>query len=123
MKILVVEDDQVVRNVLEYHFQKENHTIVVATDGADAIEKIKLETPELVITDVMMPFVSGLELVEWIKDNYNDQIKVIILTSLGQEDVVLKAFSLGVDDFVTKSFDLEELSLRVKRFEQKKICD
>jgi len=118
MKILIVEDDQVVRKVLEYHLQNEHHIITVATDGADALEKIKLETPDLVITDIMMPFVSGLELVEWIKENYNDQIKIIVLTSLGQEDVVLKAFSLGADDFITKSFDLEELSLRIKRFEQ-----
>jgi len=118
MKILIVEDDQVVREVLEYHLQNENDIITVATDGGDALEKIKLETPDLVVTDVMMPFVSGLELVEWIKENYNDQIKIIMLTSLGQEDVVLKAFSLGVDDFLTKPFDPQELSLRIKRFQE-----
>lgn len=117
MKILIVEDDQVIREVLEYHLKNENDIITVATDGGDALEKIKLDTPDLVITDVMMPFVSGLELVEWIKENYNDQIKIIMLTSLGQEDVVLKAFSLGVDDFLTKPFDPQELSLRIKRFQ------
>lgn len=117
MKILVVEDDQVIREVLRFKLKNNNNTITVATDGFDALEKIKLDTPDLVITDVMMPFLSGLELVKWIKDNYQDQIRIIILTSLGQEDVVLEAFSLGVDDFLTKPFDPQELSLRIKRFQ------
>ncbi|WP_147677346.1 response regulator transcription factor [Algibacter pacificus] len=116
MKILIVEDDLVLRQVLEYNLQNADNVITLATDGGDALEKIKLDTPDLVITDVMMPFVSGLELVTWIKENYQDQIKIIVLTSLGQEDVVLEAFSLGVDDFLTKPFDPKELALRIKRF-------
>jgi DNA-binding response OmpR family regulator len=117
MKILIADDSGFVRKSLEVSLKDSNHTISVAIDGRDAIEKIKKETPDLIITDLMMPFVTGLELVEWIKENYNDEIKIIILTSLGQEDVVLEAFSLGVDDFLTKPYNTTDLLLRIKRFE------
>ncbi|MCG1036498.1 response regulator [Polaribacter sargassicola] len=117
MKILVADDSELSRKLLNLSIS-DNHEVVFAVDGSDALEKIKKETPDLVILDIMMPFITGLELVAWIKDNYNDQIKIIILTSLGAEDVVLEAFSLGVDDFVTKPFDPKDLSLRIRRFEQ-----
>jgi len=117
MKILVIDDSDVIRQLIKHSLKNNNYEITVATDGGDAIEKIKLETPDLVITDLMMPFVTGLELVTWIKENFDDQIKIIVLTSLGQEDVVLEAFSLGIDDFLTKPFDPKDLALRIKRFE------
>jgi len=117
MKILIADDSGFVRKSLEHSLKDNNHIISVAVDGRDALEKIKLETPDIIITDLMMPFISGLELIEWIKENYNDQIKIIVLTSLGQEDVVLEAFSLGIDDFITKPFNPKDLLLRIKRFE------
>ncbi|MHA7944518.1 response regulator [Formosa sp. 3Alg 14/1] len=117
MKILVIDDSDVIRKLIKHSLKDSSYTITVATDGSDAIEKIKNETPNLVITDLMMPHVSGLELVTWIKENYDDQIKIIVLTALGEEDVVLEAFSLGIDDFITKPFDPKDLSLRIKRFE------
>ena len=117
MKILVIDDSDIIRELITYSLKDCDCNVTLATDGSDAIEKIKNETPDLVITDLMMPRVSGLELVTWIKENYNDQIKIIVLTALGEEDVVLEAFSLGVDDFITKPFNVKDLSLRIKRFD------
>ncbi|MGR7813921.1 response regulator transcription factor [Lacinutrix undariae] len=117
MKILVIDDSDVIRKLIKHSLKNNDYTVTVANDGGDAIEKIKADTPDLVITDLMMPFVSGLELVAWIKENYDDQIKIIVLTSLGEEDVVLEAFSLGIDDFVTKPFEPKDFVLRIKRFE------
>jgi DNA-binding response OmpR family regulator len=117
MKILIADDSGFVRESLEFSLKDSEHKITVAIDGRDAIKKIKTETPDLIITDIMMPFVTGLELVEWVKENHGDKIKIIILTSLGQEDVVLEAFSLGVDDFLTKPYNPTDLLLRIKRFE------
>ncbi|ANW96606.1 transcriptional regulator [Wenyingzhuangia fucanilytica] len=116
MKILIAEDDSIIRGALDYTLKKDNHEITVCKDGSDAIDKIKIDTPDVVITDIMMPFVTGLELIQWIKENYGDSIKIMVLTSIGDEDVVIEAFSLGVDDFLTKPFNAEELSIRVKRF-------
>ncbi|MEO9571580.1 MAG: response regulator [Polaribacter sp.] len=116
MKILIVEDSQLSRRMLIQTLKRDDYKITVAIDGSDAMKKMKLDTPDLVITDIMMPFVSGLELVSWIKENFDDNIKIIILTSLGDEEVVLEAFSLGVDDFITKPFDYDDLCSRIERF-------
>lgn len=116
MKILIAEDDNIIRSALEYCLKKENHEVIISIDGHDALKKIENHTPDLIITDIMMPHISGLELIKLIKEKYNNQIKIIVLTSLGDEDVVLESFSLGADDFLTKPFNAEELNLRVQRF-------
>ena len=64
----------------------------------------------------MMPFASGLEIIEAVKRKDGKQAKVIVLSAMGQENVVLEAFQLGADDFITKPFSPNELSMRVKRY-------
>lgn len=119
MKILVAEDDNLIRSALEFRLKKDNHDVTIAVDGSDALKKIEQDIPDIVITDIMMPFVSGLELVGIIKEKYQDRIKIIVLTTMGQEDVVLEAFGLGADDFIPKPFSPNELSVRIKRFSLK----
>ncbi|NIJ45715.1 DNA-binding response OmpR family regulator [Wenyingzhuangia heitensis] len=121
MKILVAEDDNLIRSALEFRLKKDNHDVTLAIDGKDALKKIDEQIPDLVITDIMMPHISGLELVGLIKEKYQNQIKIIVLTTMGQEDVVLEAFGLGADDFIPKPFSPNELSVRIKRFAIKKI--
>lgn len=116
MKILIVEDDKIVRTALEFCLKKGKHQVSIATDGSDALKKIETEVPDLIITDIMMPYISGLELVKLVKKKYKDDIKIIVLSTLDEEDVVLEAFSEGVDDFLTKPFNPDELSLRLQRF-------
>ncbi|MGY5355903.1 response regulator transcription factor [Wenyingzhuangia sp. IMCC45467] len=116
MNILIAEDDKVILGALEFFLKKNNHQVRVATNGNDALQKIEEQIPDLIITDIMMPYISGLELVKIIKDRQLDEIRIVVLTTLGQEDVVLEAFSLGADDFLTKPFTPEELNLRIQRF-------
>lgn len=116
MKILIVEDSEVSTKIILQTLKRTNHSITIAKNGSEAIEKIKTEIPDLILTDVMMPYVSGLELTKWVKDTYQDNIRVIVLTSLGSEDVVIEAFMLGADDFITKPFEAEDLLHRVDRF-------
>src|SRR5574338_165889 len=99
MKILVAEDE-----------------MIMCSDGREAIVKIAATNPDLIITDIMMPFASGLEIIEAVKKNDGKQAKIIVLSAMGQENVVLEAFQLGADDFITKPFSLNELSMRVKRY-------
>jgi DNA-binding response OmpR family regulator len=73
--------------------------------------------PDLVITDIMMPYISGLEVVGAVKKQYPTGTPVIILSGMGQENVVLEAFQLGADDYITKPFSPNELSVRVRRFD------
>lgn len=120
MKILIAEDDKLILSTIEFRLKKEGYEVIKALDGREALEKIEKYRPDMVISDIMMPYVSGLELVGIIREKYKDEIAIIVLTSMGQEDVVLEAFELGADDFIPKPFSPNELSLRIKRFLIKK---
>lgn len=115
MKILIAEDDQLMLKTLEFRLKKDGHQVLLSRDGQEAMEMINAHEPDLVITDIMMPYSSGLELIGFIKEKFNDRIRTIILSGMGQENVVLEAFKLGAVDFITKPFSPSELSMRVNR--------
>lgn len=117
MKILVAEDDQLMLKMLEFRLKKDGHEIIVTHDGREAVSKLEEFQPDLVITDIMMPYLSGLEVIGAVKKKYPTGTPVIILSGMGQENVVLEAFQLGADDYITKPFSPNELSVRVRRFE------
>lgn len=114
-KILVIEDERLLLKTITFKLKKDGFDVLVAENGKVGIELFHQEAPDLVVTDIMMPFVNGLEVVKAIKQEPNDATKVILLTSLGQEDTVLQAFELGADDFMTKPFSPAELSIRIKK--------
>jgi DNA-binding response OmpR family regulator len=87
---------------------------VVARDGREALEKLKNSTFNLVLTDLMLPFVTGMEVLSYIKSNLPD-LPVIVLSASDEEGTIMDAFKLGADDFIAKPFSPGELSLRVKR--------
>ncbi|MES3017799.1 MAG: response regulator [Bacteroidota bacterium] len=116
MKILIAEDDELMLRTLEFRLKKDGHSILMARDGREAMQLIDSQQPDLVITDIMMPYSSGMEIVGFIKQKYSNSIKVIILSGMGQENVILEAFRLGADDYITKPFSPNELSVRVNRF-------
>ncbi|MGY5354124.1 response regulator transcription factor [Wenyingzhuangia sp. IMCC45467] len=120
MKILIAEDDALILSTLEFRLKKDGYHIITAVDGREALQKIEEHTPDLIISDIMMPYVSGLEIIGAVKEKYNSSIAIIILTTMGQEEVVLEAFELGADDFISKPFSPNELSVRVKRFALRK---
>mgnify|MGYP003574916257 FL=1 len=115
-RIFIIEDDNMTIQILKFIFTKEGYELLISKDGLDAIERIPNETPDLVITDIILPMKSGLEIIQFIKNNYPN-IPVLALSSLGEEETtVLDAFKLGVDDFIAKPFNPNELLLRVKRY-------
>ncbi|RTY95246.1 response regulator transcription factor [Flavobacterium sp. GT3R68] len=115
-RILLIEDDKIIINIIDFLLKKEGYETFIARDGNEGIEKIFSLEPDLIITDIMMPYRSGLEITAFSKKNYPN-IPVIIVSALGKEEqTVIEAFKLGVDDFVTKPFNPTELILRVKRF-------
>ncbi len=114
MKILVAEDEPMLLKTIELKLKKEGYDVIATVDGREAISKIESEQPDLVISDIMMPYASGLELTAMLKKG-DKQIPIIILSAMEQEKVVMEAFELGADDYITKPFSLNELSIRVKR--------
>lgn len=115
MKILVVEDEELMLKALEFRLKKDGYTITRAIDGRDAIKKINEEEFDMVITDIMLPFNNGLEIVNHVKVKLKRTTPVIVLSAVGLENVVLEAFELGADDYITKPFSPTELSIRVKK--------
>lgn len=116
MNILIAEDEPIMLKTLELRLKKDGHTVVAVSDGKQALEQLRVSLPDLVITDIMMPFASGLEIIAEIKKNIARKVPVIILSAMGQENVVVEAFNLGADDYITKPFSPNELSMRVRRF-------
>lgn len=115
MKILVAEDEPLMLMAIEAKLKNEGFEVVVAQDGREALKSLETSVPDLIITDILMPYTSGLELISIVKSNQNKKIPVIVLSGLGQEDTVMEAFQLGADDFITKPFNPTELAVRVKR--------
>lgn len=104
-----------IQKTVELKFRKEGFTVICCDDGKVGLEKLRSELPDIVLTDLMLPYVSGLEIVMAAKAISEKNIHVIILSSMGQEHIVEEAFELGADDYVTKPFSLSELTIRIKK--------
>lgn len=114
-KILVIEDDKIINNIIEFLLKKEAYFIDVARDGNEGFDMINQNNYDLIITDIMLPYKSGLEVTSYVKTNF-PKIPIIIISALGKEDLtIIEAFKLGADDLVAKPFNPIELILRVKR--------
>ena len=115
MKILVAEDEPMLLKTIELKLKKEGYEVITTHDGREAVAKIEEMDPDMVITDIMMPYVSGLEIVALVRKRTDKKIPIIMLSAMEQEKVVMEAFELGADDYITKPFSLNELAMRVKR--------
>jgi DNA-binding response OmpR family regulator len=115
MKILVAEDEAMMLAAVVQNLETDGYEVISTTDGREALEKYRSDTPDLIITDILMPYSSGLELIGIVKSDKEKNTPIIVLSALGQEATVLEAFNLGADDFITKPFNPTELNLRVKR--------
>lgn len=110
-KILVVDDERSIADVIAYDFRREGYTVEVAYDGEEALKKINTFQPNVIILDVMMPKMNGFEVC---KQLYNKgELGIILLTA--KNDIVDKVLGLqlGADDYITKPFDIRELGARV----------
>ena len=114
-KIYIVEDEPDIRETLKYNFSNEGFEVFTAPDGEEALSNIKKILPDVLILDLMLPGVSGLDVCKSIRadDDIRD-ISIIMLTAKGEEIDRVIGFELGADDYVTKPFSVRELILRVK---------
>ena len=121
MKIQIVEDDEVVLQSLQIKLTKEGYTVVGHNNVSDAMISINEFNPDVIITDILMPHTSGLELIVMVRNLGGKKIPIIVLSSIGEEDTVMEAFHLGAEDFITKPFNPIELSIRIKKILNKKM--
>jgi len=112
-RILLVEDEETLAVGLEYNLTEEGYLIKWARNGRDAIELFKKEKFDLIILDIMLPYLNGFEVAEIIR-KADPQIPVLMLTAKTESDDKIKGLEKGADDYMTKPFHLQELLLRVK---------
>ncbi len=112
MKILLVDDDVDLLDVTAYALRREGFTIIVATDGAQALRRWQSERPDLVVLDVGLPHHTGFEVCRTIRQG--GDTPVILLTGLHAEEHVVRGFQLGADDYVTKPFSPRQLAMRIR---------
>jgi DNA-binding response OmpR family regulator len=110
--VLVVDDEPIVREVVVGYLQREGYRTLEAADGDRARDVLEREAPSLVVLDVMLPGIDGLELCRWIRSR--SQVPVILLTARGEETDRIVGLELGADDYVTKPFSPRELAARVR---------
>ena len=104
LKLLLVEDDNNLREIYEARLQAEGYTIVTAKDGEEALVVAKAEHPDLIISDIMMPKISGFEMLDILRNTDTlKNVPVIMLTALGQNDDQQRADKLGADRYLVKS--------------------
>ena len=114
-KIVLAEDNSVLSLLLKFRLEKDGHHLLVAKDGKEAIEFIENDNPDLILTDVMMDYFSGLEVISHVRNQLKSNVPILVFSSSGQEEMVLKAFNLGANDFMSKPLSPNELSIRVRR--------
>ncbi len=114
-KILIVEDEKDIVKMLEYNLKKEGFRTLSVNDGEDALELANKEHPDIVILDLMLPGMDGLEVCKALKkESKTASIPIIMLTAKSQETDKVIGLELGADDYVTKPFSLRELLARIK---------
>src|SRR3990170_3114397 len=109
-KVLVAEDERGMRELLAIVFKKEGHDVILCEDGKIAIEAMKKEIFDIVITDLKMPGVDGMSVLKTVKELSPDTI-VIIITAFGTTDTAIEAMKAGAYDYITKPFKIDEIKL------------
>ena len=116
-KILIVDDEQDIVDLLSYNLEKEGFSIVKAYDGEAALGLVRSEKPDLMILDLMLPKMNGLDVCKAIRRNPETaNLPIIMLTAKGDEIDKIIGLEVGADDYITKPFSIKELIARVELF-------
>jgi len=114
-KILVVDDEEDILELLKYNLSREGYQVLCTTSGEKTLNLVKAETPDLIVLDLMLPGMDGLEVARRLKDNDNTKnVPIVMLTAKGEEADIVTGLELGADDYVTKPFSPRILLARVR---------
>lgn len=115
-KILVVDDERHIVRLIQVNLERQGYNVVTAHDGKEALEKVASEKPDLVVLDVMMPYMDGFEVLRTLRRNPETaELPVIMLTAKAQDMDVFRGYQEGVDMYLTKPFNPQELLTFVRR--------
>ncbi|MBO1002382.1 response regulator transcription factor [Pseudogracilibacillus auburnensis] len=113
-KILIAEDEKKIRSLLRLYLEQNEYTVITAKNGRVALERMKENTVDLIVLDILMPELSGLDVCKELRKNYKyKDVPVIYLSSLNEKQSIISGLEIGGDDYMTKPFDPNELVARV----------
>ncbi|MBV6655511.1 MAG: response regulator [Mameliella sp.] len=113
-KILICENEEILLTALKFRLQKQGYELFLTADGAEAEVILKREKPDMLITDINVPQKNGLELINFIREDLEWDIPIVLIAPMEEGEAILKAKSAGASDFVTKPFKPVELVLRIR---------
>ncbi|RED18163.1 phosphate regulon transcriptional regulator PhoB [Pontivivens insulae] len=114
-RVLVVEDEEAISELLSYNLKKEGFTVTLVDDGDDALVTVEEETPDIILLDWMLPNVSGVEIARQLRARPQTKaIPIIMLTARGEEEDRVRGLEIGADDYLTKPFSMSELVARMR---------
>lgn len=114
-RILVVEDEEDILELVSYNLQKEGYQVVCAMTGEEALKSVEIEAPHLILLDLMLPEIDGIEVCRRLKrDVETSEIPIVMLTAKGEESDIIAGLELGADDYITKPFSPRVLVARVR---------
>jgi CheY-like chemotaxis protein len=116
MNVLLVDDDELFLKVASRKLKGMGHEVTEATDAQSALIEIRKHKPDLILSDLMMPHMSGLQLLNVVKYEYFEKIPFVLLTSLEENQVMNTSFELGADDYIVKPVDFSALEVKIKRW-------
>ena len=113
--LLLAEDDELLASWLNFRLKKGGYDVTHSGDGKQVKEFLAQKMPDIIVSDIMMPYFSGMELIDYVRNELKSNIPIIIISSAGNEENVLNAFELGANDFISKPVSPSELLVRVER--------
>lgn len=120
-KVLVVEDDRTLADVLNYNLKQAGYDVTVALDGHEGLRQAQIKTPDIILLDLMLPIIDGLEVCRRLRnDRATMQALIIMLTAKSEESDQVIGFSLGADDYVTKPFSVKVLLQRIRAMQRRR---
>ena len=112
--VLIIEDELDIRDLLEFHLKKEGYIVLTSSDGEKGLEIARNQNPNLILLDLLLPGIKGLDVCRILKsDVITSKINIIMVTALGQEENIVKGLETGADDYVSKPFNMSILLARI----------
>lgn len=114
LKVLVADDEPALRKLLKTNMELEGYETIEASNGAEVLECVERDNPDIILLDIMMPVMDGWEVMTALASNPEYEQKVILVSAKASDDAQLQGWELGADEYITKPFDLDALLARVR---------
>jgi DNA-binding response OmpR family regulator len=121
-KLLLAEDDHMLASLLKYRLERDGYEVILEHDGKSVKENLQMEIPDVLIADIMMPYFSGIELVDYVRNSLKSDVPIILISSASNDENIISAFEMGANDFISKPVSPSELLVRVSREIKRHYC-